>query len=231
MKFLKGMALFAAGVVTATSVSVMAEQATRNISVSYRNIKIYADGNLVNTSGANEAFIYNGTTYLPVRAVGEAFNKAVDWDAANSAVYLGRRPSGSVSPTVLLEDLDYFTKTAFIGTESSGSKKLYDDGKDNLGNVHNSGMYLGYGTVQYLLNGQYSRFKGTVGISYSKRNTSSKNRFKICGDGKLLYSSSIMTGGVMPENFDIDISGVLNLTLEAESGDPRLQIYDAGFYS
>ncbi len=230
MKFLKGILLFAAGVITATTVSVMAEQVTKTINVFYRDIKIYADGNLVNTSNGNEAFIYNGTTYLPVRAVGEAFNKSVDWDAENSAVYLGKYPSNSVNPAVLLEDMDYFTKTADI-------YDLQSDGKDNTGKVHSSGITLSRGAsdrgfIQYLLNGQYSRFKGIVGISYEGRDNRLERILKIYGDGKLLYSSSTMTAGVKPEGFDIDISGVQNLEIELESDYlQKVQIYDAGFYS
>lgn len=223
MKFLKGLAIFFAGIFVATSVSVMAQQVTKSINVSYKNIRIYADGNLVNTNGSNEAFIYNGTTYLPVRAVGEAFNRAVDWDAANCSVYIGARPTGNLTPTVLLEDLDYFTKSAAINI-------LYADGQDNAGNYHNSGMSMGKGNIQYLLNGRYSSFKGTVGISYEIRNATYKNRFKVYGDGKLLYTSPQLTGGVMPADFDIDVTGVLNLTIESENSSPTLQIYDAGFY-
>ncbi len=233
MKFLKGLALFAAGVVTATNVSVMAEQATRNISVSYRNIKIYADGNLVNTSGANEAFIYNGTTYLPVRAVGEAYNKAVDWDAANSAVYLGKRPTGSLTPTVLLEDMDYFTKTADIN-------ELESSGKDNVGNVHGSGISVNtVGEIQYLLNGKYKSFSGTIGVSYNDRDYDDESTVKIFGDNKLLYSSPILTAGITPTVFNIDTSGVINLKIVVDGNHRSTetwinlspQIYDAGFYS
>lgn len=85
----------------------------------------------------NEIIAEYGTTYLPVRAVGEAFNKAVDWDGSTSSVYIGTKPFISAQPTVLLEDLDYFTKTAYIG-------ELDSEGwaKDNTGTVHNSGYLV-----------------------------------------------------------------------------------------
>ena len=39
-----------------------------------------------------EPFIANGSTFLPVRAMGEAVGKEVSFDAENNAVYIGTRP-------------------------------------------------------------------------------------------------------------------------------------------
>ena len=49
-----------------------------------------AKGNIV------EPFIYEGTTYLPVRAVGEALGKAVTWDGATKTVYIGNVPGEDI---------------------------------------------------------------------------------------------------------------------------------------
>lgn len=75
------------------SVPALAEVAQKNISVAYSNIKLYVDGKLITAkdSAGNivEPFTYNGTTYLPVRAVGEALGKNVSWDEAAQTVYIG----------------------------------------------------------------------------------------------------------------------------------------------
>ena len=225
-----GLCGFMAGVTVMCAVPAVAKDIQTTISVAYKNIKIYADGNLVSTSDSNEAFIYNGTTYLPVRAVGEAFNKAVNWDGKNSAVYIGAQPASMSQPTVLLEDLDYFTKTAYISELRSG-------GKDNLGIVHNSGYTIEAGNIHYLLNGKYKTFKGIVGVSYDERDSNRESKFKVYGDGKLLYASPILTAGVKTQEFDIDVTGVINLELEVEYVSSGInthispQIYDAGFYA
>lgn len=228
-----GLCGFMAGVTAMCAVPAVAKDIQTTISVAYKNIKIYADGNLVNTSDSNEAFIYNGTTYLPVRAVGEAFNKAIDWDGATSSVYIGKKPFTSSQPTVLLEDLDYFTKTAGINGLNSG-------GKDNVGTTHSTGINFscngsGTGEAIYLLNGRYSRFIGTAGLCYDARDTNNEFSLKIYGDGKLLYSSPNFTAGIKPESFNIDITGVLELKLETTGcsfGDfGSFHIYDAGFYA
>ena len=58
-----------------------------DIPVMFSNIKIVVDGKELKTD--KEPFIYEGTTYLPVRAVGEAVGKNVTWDAASKTVILG----------------------------------------------------------------------------------------------------------------------------------------------
>lgn len=221
------------GVTVASAIPALAKDAREYIEVTYRNIKICADGNWVDTSGS-EAFIYNGTTYLPVRAVGNAFNKAIDWDGANSTVYIGQRPLTVATPTILIENLDYFTKdSGMFKDQSMNMEELGDNGKDNLGNVHGSGMEL-YGSnkqVQYLINAKYRRIKGTVGTCFSDRNDTEENIFKIYGDGKLLYTSKPITAGNVPESFDVDITGVINLTFETSNYSHAVQLYDCGLYS
>ena len=69
----------------------------KNITVQYDNIKLVIDGVTITPKDANgstvEPFIYNGTTYLPVRAVGNALGKQVSWDGKIKTVYLGDAPN------------------------------------------------------------------------------------------------------------------------------------------
>ena len=55
----------------------------------YPGVNIYIDDVLLEPKDVNgnpvEAFIYNGTTYLPVRAIGNAFGKNIAWDGATPA--------------------------------------------------------------------------------------------------------------------------------------------------
>lgn len=80
------------GAMLATAVPATAAQVTKSISVAYNNIKIVVDGQQVSTDKSNEPFIYNGTTYLPIRAVGQAVGKQVSWDGRTNTVYLGNSP-------------------------------------------------------------------------------------------------------------------------------------------
>ncbi|HEX3012117.1 MAG TPA: NPCBM/NEW2 domain-containing protein, partial [Syntrophomonadaceae bacterium] len=80
----------------------------------------------------------------------------------------------------------------------------------NIGNNHINGVIVfkeGYRT--YLLNRKYSQFKGTVALHYRNRSTAGKSIMKIYGDDKLLYTSPVFTGGVYPDDFNVDVSGVI----------------------
>ncbi len=72
--------------------AAIAKSGTEMLEAFYSNIKIVIDGTEISPKDANgnavEPFIHNGTTYLPVRAVGEALGKDVQWDGKTSTVYL-----------------------------------------------------------------------------------------------------------------------------------------------
>lgn len=65
------------------------------------NITIYIDESIQAFKDANGKAVYpvlyNGTTYLPLRAIGVIMGKAVEWDSANRCVYLGEKPKGDSS--------------------------------------------------------------------------------------------------------------------------------------
>ena len=74
---------------------------TKNITVTYRDIKLVVDGKEVIPRDVNgnvvEPFIYEGTTYLPIRAISQALGKPVDWDNPTSTVYVGEKPDTGTS--------------------------------------------------------------------------------------------------------------------------------------
>ena len=69
---------------------------TRMIEANYMGIRIVVDGKEITPTDANgnvvEPFASNGTTYLPVRAIGEALGKEVTWDGDTATVYVGQVP-------------------------------------------------------------------------------------------------------------------------------------------
>jgi len=62
-----------------TSVSIiLASSGNKTITITYRNISIYING--AKKLPSNEPFIYNSSTYVPLRFVSEALDKEVKWD-------------------------------------------------------------------------------------------------------------------------------------------------------
>lgn len=185
-----------------------------NITV-YPGVSIYMDDAKLDPTDANgkpvEAFIYNGTTYLPVRAVSEALGQVVQWDGKTKSVYIGKH-AGS-APAAWLSQMDYFSGNGSISTIATE--------KDNTGATHNNCITYSF-TRTYLLNGQYSRIAGILYQTYEGRSHSIKysNRgVYIYGDGNLLYSYSPETGidGMKPVSFNVDLTGVLELKVVFKS--------------
>lgn len=79
----KNVKTFAAGIVTGAlifSLPALARDIYENISVIRNTIGITIDGH----SFAEDNFVYNGTTYVPLRAIAETFGKGVEYDEANN---------------------------------------------------------------------------------------------------------------------------------------------------
>lgn len=73
------------GTVSATNGKVMKE-------LEYRDIKVSLDGKVLDLRDAQgnvvEPFKFNGTNYVPVRAISEILGLNVAWDSANATVIL-----------------------------------------------------------------------------------------------------------------------------------------------
>ena len=94
--------VFAASV-SVLAVTALASSTEKPITVVFRNIKLFVEGALYtpkDASGATvEPFIYNGSVYLPARAVSEALGKTVTWDAATDSVFINTPPLPTYIPS------------------------------------------------------------------------------------------------------------------------------------
>lgn len=215
---------FLLGVLTALLVICMVPAAlaltNKRIDVS-TGIRIYVNDSQINPtdSAGNpiEAFIYNGTTYLPVRAISDALGTPVQWDGSTQSVYIGRHTSSA--PAAYLSQMDYFKKT-----RSWSFDKII---KDNLGNEHTHSIYRTSdyanvsGGITYKLNGQYTRLTASFFQKYSDRSDSRGATLIISGDGRELWQGFV-GAGIDPIQIDINVTGVLELTLEFPRGDNAL---------
>lgn len=83
----------AAALVFSLTLAVFAASGQKNIAVTFNNIKLMVSGKLItpkdSTGKTVEPFTYNGTVYVPARAIAEALNKKVGWNAATATVTIG----------------------------------------------------------------------------------------------------------------------------------------------
>jgi len=107
---------------------------------------------------------------------------------------------------------------------------------DNIGNTYEDGFTYrcsAYSTTEsvsdtYLVEGKYNKFTGTwVTTKEAKDRTDSKYFAKVYvyGDGVCLYSSPVARGAVYPQDFEVDITNVNELTIKVEM---HGQYMDAG---
>lgn len=191
-------------------------------------VNLYMDDRQVIPTDANgnpvEVFIYNGTTYIPVRAVSELFDTPIQWDGQTYGVYIGKH--SSTKPAAYLEELEPFTGETLKCTsnekvvlDNMGTRRSHVLGNDNW-------LYYEFDNVYYL-NGTYSSMTGTLyqpkcynnqtsAIDQSFSDISYGSVLKVYGDDRLLYEAS-MNGGVSPIDFSIDLTGVLKLQVVMEN--------------
>lgn len=214
---------------TITGGTVLAANTTTLYDVIANSIKIIVDGQTLNPTDVNgnkvEPIIYNGTTYLPVRAVANALGKAVYWDGPNYTVYLGEMDGKLEYPSAYLTENNIGDK--FI---SASQRNL----TDNYGNTYNEGLYFSSdfggsgGTAEYLTNMKYSRLKGTLYVPNGRTHDSDR-QMKVFADGKVIYTSPTMNKTSRPVNFDINIRGYNHIKIDIFDYE-SLYIGDAGFY-
>lgn len=191
-----------------------ATNATKTIQAAYMNIKLVIDGVPVTPKDSNgttvEPFIYNGTTYLPVRAVGEALGKQVGWDGKTKTVYIGEVP-GQV--TYLLDVCPPYESNYWFNTPTSFemSGKTYAHGFTlTANNVFTDGI----GYALFNLNGKYSNLEFDFGHKDgSDMNEGGKYYFYL--DGKLVKTISV-NPEMLVKHYQIPLNKALQMKIVAE---------------
>jgi len=193
------------------ALTVLAKTGQEAWNVTFRDIKLYVDGVLITPKDANgnivEPFIYNGTTYLPVRALSEALNKRVTWDGTTSSVVVGIMPGEVVYFDDILQP--YQTECKYWQTAASDGRFITIAGNKYYHGVGHDDYDWNDAVGYYNLNAQYSQLSGM----YGKYDGQIKNgSIEFYGDGRLIKTLEIKAGD-MPKDFSVDLNGVLQLKI------------------
>lgn len=198
-------------------------QKTINI---FSGVSIYMDDNKFNPKDVNgnpvEVFVYNGTAYLPARAISEALGKPVQWDGTTNSVYIGNHRS--------TKGTSLFSLATFNGSNSEPVRELSTNVKDNVGNTYAEAFYLhdsmsNEAWATYLLNGQYSSISGDFFLQYEDRAATQDQVLYIYGDDVLLYTATLKAG-VQPIHFDVKLTGVIQLKIKSYTAASRNSFAD-----
>lgn len=198
--------------------SAFAFSGSKNIDVIYRDIKLVVDGVAVTPKDANgkevEPFVFEGTTYLPVRAVGEAVGKTVEWDGENNTVYLGTKPGEDAN---LLQVCPPYEKTDGV---------ILYDGSDATayftmsGQRYTDGIVSKYGysgvSVYFNLNGDYETLEFDLG-HVDGSDMWNKNLY-IYLDGEVVKEFENLDPEAMVQHVTVPLKGALQLKIEFKNG-------------
>ena len=223
-----------------TSSIVIAKQISETAEIFYKNIKLFIDGAEIIPKDANgnptEPFIMNGTTYLPVRAVSDAFGQDVEWDGETQSIYIGKKDR--TKPDNYLDRIQYndykegdgYDDFSVInGTIIDYNGNIYTNGLVFYRNYRNWGIADDYDNadilIAYPLNSQYKTLKGKI-VLPKKYNLTTWGEKDNCGasstdvwfygDGKLLWKATAVNAS-MPFSFDLKTSGVNQLTIKIKT--------------
>ncbi|MCD8180945.1 MAG: NPCBM/NEW2 domain-containing protein, partial [Firmicutes bacterium] len=206
----------AIGAICASGIAY-AKSATQTIEVTYDNIKVYKDNVLCDLKDANgntiEPFIYNGTTYMPVRGVASAVGMDVTWDGTNKGVYLWDEQVAS--NTYLMDVCPPY--------ENSINYKEYLPTSGNsfsmAGEKYSNGFTLTAIADCYALfnlNGKYSSIELTVGCADSN-SSDATGTVSFIVDGELIKTVDIDTE-MLPQKISIPLNYGLQMKVVATGG-------------
>jgi foldase protein PrsA len=100
--------------------------ASSQIEVAFRSIKYMFDG-VEKVPADGKGFVYEGSTYVPLRFVSEALGKKVEWDEENETIWIGTNPKKVVATykggTVTKGEFDtFFAMQAIFNPNHTASK-------------------------------------------------------------------------------------------------------------
>lgn len=176
--------------------------------------EIYVDGVELNPTDANgkpvETFVYNGTTYVPLRAVSQSLGKAVNWDGENQRVYIGEAPGmkqylNTVCPPYQTSNYDTYATVNMSGQKYANAARY--------------GSWGSSGWALYNLNGQYETLSFDMG--HLDGDEMREGTLNIYLDDNLAFSVD-MKPEDLPEHYTVPLHNALQMKIEMNNGSYRL---------
>lgn len=168
-------------------------------------IPIYVDGVKVEPTNASgipvETFVYNGTTYVSLRAVSQYLGKTVKWDGSTQSVYIGEVPGEKAS----LWDVCPPYQTG--GSYDHG----FFENVPIVGHTYREGYVVGSnGFAWFNLNGKYNTL--TFDIGHRDDAGIYDAELKVYLDDILAYTLSLKSD-MLPKHVTIPLHGALQMKI------------------
>lgn len=199
--------------------TVFAEYSSKKIAVTYRDIKLFTDGTETVPRDVDgnivEPFIYNGTTYLPVRAVGEALGRNVDWDNASSTVIISEKPT---KPVYLFTEIPTNIKYRIdFSTEKSGNLNyIVYTPTNGPSSPDLSGMRDYENKIEYKIPQGSEKITGKILVPTCSANANAVVQVNILNENNdvLYQSEKLKSTSSKPIDFDVSINDCEKIIVE-----------------
>ena len=238
MKFEKGtLKGFAAGtlvtVLTLGTILPSSAATMKEIKVAMGGIKIYVDGNLKKPTDVNgnvvEPMIYDGTTYLPVRALtGMLTDKEVAWDQESQTVYIGQRPDAGVKsvPIDELKAYDTYNNSGVVYTGKDAQFTVLGDTYTAFNRItlDENGYHI------YKLDSNYDSIHGKFIIPFDDLGSTREATLQFYnvdqyGEETLIKEYSTKAGDPVID-VDVNLQGCNFLKIRGDAGSVPFAFYD-----
>lgn len=200
--------------------AVLSETVKKKIDVYYTSLKIKFDR--VEKKTNNPVFIYEDTTYVPLRFISENMGEEVTYDPENNTIWIGSKPGDLEKYLIQLKE-----KEATKSIEINKQAKLFDEVEYDDGIIFNEIR----DEIRYYLNSEYMYLTARLGpiAGYDNNN---KSCLVFYGDGQEIYRSPdfIARFGTIlnsPINIKIDVSNITNLKIVLEGGNTKIGLMNA----
>ncbi|MGF7036082.1 hypothetical protein J2T17_007133 [Paenibacillus mucilaginosus] len=229
MKSFKTIRDMAAGMVIGTLVFGGAAYAADAIKLdAFYGVKLMQNG-VDKTPAENKPFIANGSTYVPLRAVGELLGVPVSWDGENSAVVIGEKVDGVLiqAPTRISSvdddgNIRPASDSASIETnaEAQINGKIYSTQGFSL--ESDQYAFINATLLGFDLNNQYKTLSFSIGMddSYAALRTITITD----QDGNVL-KELVLGKGTLLEGIKVDVSGVTELKVNVDGNGSNSTIH------
>lgn len=189
--------------------------------------------------GDQQPFMYNGSTYVPLRFVAEALKQPVKWDAKTRSIYIGETDTpNSVYPARDMKHMNaqggYFSRYSYAYDSQTPIE-------DNIGNKYSNyitfefprydnGSNSRFVNLQFPLNGTVKKFKAKAGFTGTYRDSAANVTLRIFADDTEVYNNTFKPGD-FPKELDIDFSHAAKVEFKVSADQERIQfgLFDAHF--
>ncbi|NOU91646.1 hypothetical protein GC093_00130 [Paenibacillus sp. LMG 31456] len=188
-----------------------------DINVVQGGIKLFVEGKLIKPTDSDgkivEPFIYDGTTYLPLRALSNALTnnqKEVKWDGDTSSIYVGQAPVAA--QTDIKEVKTYNEMDYYVNKEEKAVFEILDKKITAFNRFSNAYNFT------YMLHSNYSQINGQLVVPYKNLGNTNKGGVSFYNvdkkGNKTLIKSFKTTAGDDPIQVSVDVRGVEILEIQ-----------------